>query len=336
MLREALTLERLRAMAPDEAAALLAVRRVEGLTDSEAAMLADWQAADPVHAAALDAVERSWAGVERVRDDDLIAAMRARALAPRASVWRHWPRVAAAAAVIVLALVVSLSLFPSLFPGQRGPELAWTSYESAPGQVRTVKLADGSVMTLDADSRAETRFLPDGRAVRLVRGRALFEVEPDAARPFAVTAASRRVVALGTRFEVDLGGGGLRVTLLKGKVAVEPVVAGPATVTLMPGQQFIEGGGATSVRAIALAPTADPGWRHGLIDLDDVPLSQAAAEVNRYSRERIVIRDPAVAALRVSGQFRTGDADRFARTVADLHAVRIERHGDEIVLGPAK
>lgn len=333
MVREALTLDRLHAMPHDEAAALLAVRRAEGLTTNEAALLAQWLAADPRHAHAFDNAQRGWSAFEDAGEDEILVAMRAHALAPAVRRRVVWPQIAAVAAALVLLVASSLVLLPSLLPGGNAPavrELTWTRYEAGAGQVRTVNLADGSVMMLDAASVAETRLAADARAIRLVRGRALFEVSHDPARPFGVTAGDRRVVALGTRFEVDLGDGPLKVTLLRGKVAVEPLDGGGRTETLLPGQQFMEHDGGISVNQVPIVEV--PAWSRGLVDFNDVPLGVALAQINRGSGRRIVIRDATVAGLRVSGQFRAGDADRFASTVGELHGLRVTRRGDEIEL----
>lgn len=330
MVREALTHERLRAMPVDEAAALFAVRRAEGLTANEQAMLDEWLAADPAHGRAFALTERSWQAFGDAGEDEILAAMRAHALMPRERAGPRWPHFAAAAAVLIAALIGSFWLF---LPNNRAPQaeqLAWSRYEAAPDRMRTVTLADGSMMSLDAGSVAETRFSAKGRDIRLTRGRALFEVSHDPTRPFGVTASTRRVVALGTRFAIDLRDDTLKVMLLRGKVALEPVGEKASTVMLTPGQQFIERDGAASVHVLA-AP-ADPAWSRGLIDLDDVPLAGAIVEINRYAPKPIVIRDPAVAALRVSGQFRAGDATRFAATVAELHALRVVSRDREIEL----
>jgi transmembrane sensor len=337
MVHEALSHQRLDKMPRDEAAALLAVRRAEGLSDSEAQLLAEWLAADEANRQALAATDRTWQHFDQIEDNEILAAMRAHARAPRQRGWGLDPRMAAAAAILILIMATSLVFGPSLFRGptrEADPSvtLAWTRYASAHGAVRAIALSDGSVVTLDTESVVETRLAADTRAIRLVRGRALFEVAPDASRPFAVSAGGRRVVALGTRFEVDLGGSALRVKLLKGSVAVEPGAGGRAIVTLKPGQEFIAASGAEKVRSVDVA-AGDPAWRRGLIDLDDVPLNAAAAQINRYSRDQIVISDPDVAAIRVSGQFRIGDAARFASTVAELHQVRVTRRRGKILLG---
>jgi transmembrane sensor len=333
MVREALTLERLGAMEPDEAAALLVVRRAEGLTVSETQLLDDWLAVDPSHPHALASVERTWATFDDVEEDEILGAMRAHALAPRRRDWGNWPRLALVAAAMLLVVATSLLLFRSPAPVPNpgaGDGVGWTQYASVRGRGRTITLSDGSVVGLDADSVAAVRMLPGERAIRLVRGRALFEVSPNPARPFVVTAADKRVVALGTRFVVDLGGQALKVRLLKGRVAVGGLQAGAQTVELRPGQEFIQRGGSASVRRFDAEGEAQPGWRNGLLELDDVPMGEAIAEVNRYSRDQIVIRDPAIAAMRVSGQFRAGNAERFARTVAEMKPVRVVRRDGEI------
>lgn len=72
-----------------------------------------------------------------------------------------------------------------------------------------------------------------------------------------------------------------------------------------------------------------------MLHFDDDRLAQAIAEVNRYAAVQIVIRDPAVAAMRVSGEFRAGDPERFARTIAELRPVRVVRRSGTLELVPA-
>lgn len=335
MLREALTFERLAAMTPDEAAACLIARRAEGLTPSEQALFADWLSGDESHARALDRAERAWSAFDDADGDEILAAMRVHALAPRTRAWSaDWRRTAAAAAVVALIIVSSLFLLNRQPSSSGGDAVVPVQYASAHGQVRAVRLADGSMLTLDADSAVSVTLGARERSVRMERGRALFEVAHDPSRPFEVAAADRRVVAVGTRFQVDLTPGTLKVALLEGRVTVGPLDRGVEPITLTPGQEFLDRGGTPVIRT--LEPGADAAsWRRGLIAFNDEPLAEAVAEVNRYSRDQLVIRDPAVAALRISGQFRAGEAERFARTVAEVHPVRLVRRGNRIELAPA-
>ncbi|WP_340313611.1 FecR family protein [Rhizorhabdus argentea] len=329
-------------MAPDEVAAYFVTHRVDGLTASEQNLLTDWLAEDPRHAQALDRAEGAWRSLDGADNDEILTAMRAHARQVRPERRTGWQRGVAVAATLLLFVTASVLLLPSLRSivtgrGSGGIQVAWTQYVSAHGQVRDIKLPDGSTMTLDADSSAEARFADGRRAIRLLRGRGFFDVAKDQTRPFDVTAASRRVVALGTRFEVDLGADALRVALLRGKVAVEPLGSGARTVVLTPGQQFTEKDGAASVRSLEASNGQDePAWRRGLLDLDDTPLDQAAAMFNRYGRDQIVIHDPTAAGMRVSGQFRATDAERFASTVGEILPIRVARRGHSIELAAAR
>jgi transmembrane sensor len=69
------------------------------------------------------------------------------------------------------------------------------------------------------------------------------------------------------------------------------------------------------------------GWQQGYVTFDNETLVAAVAEINRYSSQQLIVRDPNVAALRVTGQFRRGDAERFGRTVAEIYPVRVVRRG---------
>jgi transmembrane sensor len=52
-------------------------------------------------------------------------------------------------------------------------------------------------------------------------------------------------------------------------------------------------------------------WREGAIIFNGEPLSEAIAEIGRYTDARIIVSDPQTAALRVGGRFRTGDVQEF-------------------------
>lgn len=334
MIREALTFERLSAMAPDEAAACFVARRAEGLTPDEEELLSAWLAADERHGRELDRADRAWGWFEDAPGHELLDAMRAHATAPRRRSRASW-RPAAAAAMLFLLVGASLMLFLSRYSGSPGSGSgpAPVIYASAPGQVREFRLPDGSAMTLDSGSRAVGR---GERSIELARGRAFFDVAADPSRPFAVTAGERRVVALGTRFDVGLAGGALTVNLIHGRVTVGPVAGDARPVTLEPGQSFVERDGRAVIRTVGERLESATGWTRGLLHFDDMTLAEAADQVNLYSRERLLIRDPEVAAMRISGEFKAGDAMRFAAAVAELRPVRAVRRTDGVELVAAR
>jgi len=119
-------------------------------------------------------------------------------------------------------------------------------------------------------------------------------------------------------------------------VEVGPQDASRPRVPLEPGQQYVQRHGSGMVRTIGAATENALAWRIGLVNFDDESLATAAAIMNRYSAERIVINDPQVATLRLSGQFKAGDSRRFAATLADMHRLEVREQPGELELARKK
>jgi len=336
MVREALTTEKLEGLGIEEAAALFVARRADGFTAGERALFEAWFAADEAHQDAFRRADRAWAVFDRSNGDEILEAMRQHALAPR----RNWVSWRAAAAILVIAIGAAALSMPSLRWWQRGAQQtvltgAAVQYASARGEVKAVTLPDGSTMTLDADSVALGRFGAAERSIQLLHGRAFFIVAHDSVRAFTVTAGTQRTTDVGTRFDVNVAAGTLTITLVDGSVTVTSVDGNAAAITLQSGQQFVERAGRTTVRTIGERTAQATSWRSGVLDFDDEPLSEAVAVMNRYSlQEQLVIHDPGVAALRLSGEFRAGDPERFAQTLAELYNLHLVRHANDIELIP--
>jgi transmembrane sensor len=339
VVREALTFDALLQLPADEAAALFVTRRSDGLTQNEQALLDQWLAKDTAHQRALDGADRAWNSLDDAGDDEILAAMRAHALAPPRRLARTgWVGLAAAAAVVLVATGAAVMFVTMQKPAGLGGQTVVASadipYATAVGQVKDVTLPDGSHMTLDANSAATGRFGAAGRSVTLTRGRAFFAVVHNASAPFTVLAGDRRLVDIGTRFDVNLGPDALTVTLLDGRLAVGPTGDGAAAVTLEPGQQLVRRDGRDEVHAVGADADPAAAWRTGLIRFDNQSLAEAAAVMNRYSHDQLVITDPKVAAMRVSGQFHAGQTRAFAETLAELYKLHTRRQADRIELLP--
>ena len=261
------------------------------------------------------------AGVEQMRlqvaqDKAVAARSRVRRGGRSALVLR------AALAVLVLAL------------GGGGGYLAWNhwrqqplfaqSYETQRGQQLSVQLPDGSKLRLDTATRVEVSLYRQRREVRLPQGQALFDVQADSARPFHVLAGNTRVTVVGTRFAVrHTDEGPVRVSVEEGMVSVAAQDRTDWAVFLAAGQQ-LAGGVVAAVASSGIAP-----WRDGRITLDNMPLSQALAEFERYGPTRMVVHDPAVAALRISGSFDPLCPGNFRQALVNMLPVRLQESGTQ-------
>jgi transmembrane sensor len=208
------------------------------------------------------------------------------------------------------------------------------------GETRAIALDDGSRIVLDTDSRLRVVFTAAARDVELLDGRAHFEVAKDVRRPFRVRTKSAEVVAVGTMFDVATLSAQTTVTLIDGRVNVLTISATPqarpTVEKLVPGQQLgiASDGHLLGTKTVKLESVT--AWQRGMVVLDDMPLPDALAAVNRYSTTQIVIADKRLQSRRVSGVFRIGDVETAASVLQRYFDLR-ERSRSEraIVLEPA-
>lgn len=64
-------------------------------------------------------------------------------------------------------------------------------------------------------------------------------------------------------------------------------------------------------------------WRRGEVVLNDTPLVEAVAEMNRYDKTPIVIADAAIEQWVVSGLYHTGDSEGFAQSLVKMYPLTI-------------
>jgi len=318
-----------------EAARWFARRRSGDLSPAEARELEAWLAADSAHREAFHDLQVAWRDVETMRDDPRIMAMRAEATAVRPLRRRVLGGAIAAGMAAALAGLAMVG----------GRELLWDAhrytaqtYQTGIGQRATVTLPDGTVVTLNTDSRLRTRGSADRRLVYLDRGQAFFKVAHDKAHPFVVAAAGKTVTALGTAFDVRVDDGRMfKVTLVEGRVRVEapPPAAPPrgksAAAPPVQGQAIEMVAGAELVARddnkwdLARADVRrDTSWTTGQLVFYATPLRQVVTELNRYSEKKIVLGDEPFAERPISGTFRTGDVETFARGLETYRMARIE------------
>ncbi|WP_347887781.1 FecR domain-containing protein [Nitrosomonas europaea] len=220
------------------------------------------------------------------------------------------------------------------------------SFATARGEQKKVNLPDGSTLWLDTTTQAEVALYRQRREVRLTDGQALFAVQSNPDQPFDVLTGGTRITVVGTRFSVrrtrsGLGAeGSVSVVVEEGRVRVASRSAAhkmdsSSSVELSAGQSIIaDAAGALGPVNRDDAPAAT--WREGRVSFSGTPLMQALAEFERYGDTGLVIRDPAVAALKVNGSFDLRQIGAFARALPRVLPVQLStRDGQtEIIAAP--
>ena len=282
---------------------------------------------DPANDAAYGRMESLWESSGLLKLDPgtgpaITAALKRGA---RRRQWRAWWR-AAWLPVGGLALAGAAAIYMV--------GLAQTQTYSTPvGEQRLLTLDDGTRVRLDTDTELKVRLRSHERDIRLVHGQAFFDVAHDKARPFIVQADDAKVRAVGTRFDVRLQGGQAHVTLVEGAVEVTHDQAGQVRRwRLAPGQALAASTPSAQPRTVDVATATS--WTSGQLVFHATPLATAVSEVNRYSRTKVVLDDPALAAAAVNGKFDTGDTQAFVAAVCDLFELEAKQAGDEVRLTP--
>jgi transmembrane sensor len=298
-----------------------------------------WLRRDSRHRRAYEDLTRVWAGLNglaQAKREEKIATFTRTSAGVRLKGRNAWWAAAAAAMVVGIAVAAWMRM---------GSELQ--TLATAVGQQRSVTLADGSVVSLNTNTIVETHLQRSVREIYLRQGEAHFQVAHDRSRPFLVHAGDAVVRAVGTQFEVRLRSDQhVDVVVNEGRVEVRSEVAEePASSgrdarvtprsrvhTLAAGQQLSATGNDYSVVVVSTHRLSSVlAWRDGAVVFDGESLSDAIAEIGRYTDARIIVNDPQVAALRVGGRYRTGDVQAFFDALQTAFPVSI-RHGSNGVV----
>lgn len=310
----------------DRRAAEWAARRCNGLSAADQAAFEAWLTADIRHVGAYARAEAVLAELDRVGAAGADALRAPGAVADRAVLKRRTMLVGSVAAALAVTAGGA---------GWLRRRLQQESYSTAIGETREVVLADGSLMTLNTDSRVAVHFDRQRRQIQLLRGEALFDVAKNKARPFIVAAADTQVRAVGTSFTVSLlPQQPIRVLVREGVVEMtrpqepetKPVRLAANTVAVAPPQEPISAEPIPSVQV-----SKDIAWREGRLAFDNETLGDAARAFARYSAVEIHVA-PDLENQTVTGLFVSTDPVGFARAVAISLNLQMDATDQEVRL----
>ncbi|UXV20813.1 FecR family protein [Pseudomonas fluorescens] len=274
-------------------------------SSGDQATFSRWLRADPAHVEAYSRAQVLWELSEvparTLADEDAVALqgyLNSMNSSKRSRVVRGAGALAMAACLLVM-VSLGAGWQPSRWVDDFGAD-----YVTAPGEVKTVTLADQTRVTLDADSAIAVDFSHGERHIQLRRGAGFFRVT-HTGQPFVVEAGSGEVRVLGTQFEVRLQPAGAQVTVLSGRVGVTPSRQGQQQV-LTAGQQVAYAGGVADALH-AVDSESRLAWRDGWLNYYKAPLAEVVQDLSRYYPGRILLLNDEMAAKRVSGSFPSKD-----------------------------
>ncbi len=326
-------------LTPVEHTAVDWVTRVEcGLTLDERAELDEWLNASPEHREAYDEIRWDWEELDRLagyhvnydssEDPDLIVRKRFSPIEFVPS--EYWKFIASAAAVLVVALSVSLTL-----KEDNRETFAESDDQVVVERIGTRDLKDGSAVKLNRGAEIEVAFSKSERLVRLSQGEAHFMVAKDASRPFVVLVSGVRLRAVGTEFNVRFAEDQVDVIVTEGTVSIATegqessksedsadalleenhrAIVDLQSADRIPQIERIE----TSVMKEELL------WQPELIDFENVSLGIIVEEFNRRNPFKMVIVDASINEARMSSVFWSDNLNGFIRLLESNFSVRAE------------
>lgn len=199
------------------------------------------------------------------------------------------------------------------------PDFLTGDYTTGIAERRSIALADGSVIEMDADSAITVEFTATARNLHLRRGRAFFKVAKDDNRPFSVSAGDGKATALGTEFVVHSSADTVTVSVVESRVSVSHPGASPAVINAGEKVSYDSAG-------LGAATTVDSdseiAWQRGKLIFEDVPLGQVISDINRYRHGIIRVMDSDLKTLRVSGIFDVTRPDGVLETIVQTLPVK--------------
>jgi transmembrane sensor len=237
------------------------------------------------------------------------------------------------AAAVTLLLLAGVGWW--LYEGTTSP----IEYRTAYGQIQTVTLPDGSVVTLNANSTLQMAgdWQTEGRREVQLSGEAFFDVskKPLGKRmSFVVHTGSADVVVLGTRFNVNTRRTRTQVVLQEGKVKL--ALQKQPDVLMQPGDLVETTSGKTAIRRERVDAGRYVAWRDNVLVLEEERLSEIIQRLNDEYGLNVSIIDKNLLNERFTGSVPANKPELLLRLIAEAFRLRIDQQDHQIVLSNYK
>lgn len=216
-------------------------------------------------------------------------------------------------------------------------QLVYKTYKTGFGETRSLRLADGSAVTLNANSSLRVPRWGFGRQTRdvLLTGEANFSVThtPRNQRFVVKTNNNVEVVVLGTEFSVFARKRGARVALSKGRVQLQyQEGTTPRQLVMRPGQLVSFDHANRVALSVTKRPERHPAWQDKRFVFDETPLQEVAYMLEESYGLQVEISDPELAQRVLVGSLRADNADQLLQSISELLDIRAVRHGNRVQL----
>lgn len=323
-----------------------------GLTEQEHALLNEWLAESSENTAVLMEVAQMWDKLDELsRLSDLFPETQA---TERKNVTWY----GALAASVLLAIVFSFyqGSYNDFGADEASVVVQQMNYQTDVGESNTINLPDNSKMVLNTDSFVQVRYTSNARIIELLRGEIHIDVAHDKTRPLSVLASGKVIQAVGTAFNVEVRKKLVELIVTDGKVLVaeKDLLVGDnsnqdidiekiakrlptSSLAISKGEKVdLDLTGHTAQDIIKVDPVelaASLSWRQGNIIFRGESLSEAMAEISRYTDiEFELTKHQMLDQVQVAGMFKTGDVKGLLEVLSNNFNISAQKVGQHKII----
>ncbi|WP_439893271.1 FecR domain-containing protein (plasmid) [Ralstonia sp. 25C] len=278
-------------------------------SDTDHQRFAAWQEADPAHAAA---VQRLQGGLGSLRLPSVSAPHRQAArhlLDTPPSPMRHVRR-----ALVLGGIGAGVAALVDLQIPLSG---LGADMRTATAERRDFRLADGSLLRLNARSAVDASVNAAGADVRLRRGNVLAVAASPSAQVRVWSAAGSIECAGGMVCATLEPGGTMRVAVLEGTASVATAAGAVSTVRAGEVRRLSPSG----IQPLDVLARSAAAWTRGLVEVEHQPLANVIDALRPYHHGVIELHSD-VAGLRVTGRFPL-DVHRALQMLAETLPIQV-------------
>lgn len=236
---------------------------------------------------------------------------------------------------LISLYAVSVHKKINVFPAANNTQVS--DYHTNAGQTQELSLADGSIVSLGADSRLQFYVTEYTRNAELLRGEAYFSVENNTEKPFIVNAGHVELKVLGTEFNVNTHQKHVTVTVAEGAVQIfaKNKSSDSHAARLVAGDKIsvnrYDDSGSTPVNQINTETVG--AWRKGMLIYDKTPLQDVTDDLERYLDLNIAIMDLAINEYPVTAIFQIKEKMQILTALSNALNLKITQVSrDQIII----
>ncbi|MFD2570479.1 FecR family protein [Spirosoma soli] len=227
----------------------------------------------------------------------------------------------AAAAVVVLVMSIGLGWWTY----KANADL---TYQTAYGKIQEIQLADGSVVTLNANSSLKVADDLSNSPVREVwlTGEAYFDIAKRKGAKFIVHTPEAKIEVLGTEFNVNTRREQTNVVLHEGKVQLQ--ADNQSSVVMKPGDMAIVTPQSRQIELKKVQPDVYDAWKESYLVLDGKTLPEIIHSLEDTFGVTIKLEDAQLADKKLTGKLRTEVPEDCIENLAIILGAEVKKNGD--------